>query len=81
MCYHIRRPPLPPPSDRLCSHTHLAPCLHHSSGGIVILGALGALTNDSNISPLFPAYREPPLLLLLRPLADSCILPHAAPPL
>ncbi|KAI7836762.1 hypothetical protein COHA_009400 [Chlorella ohadii] len=26
-------------------------------GGIVILGALGALTNDSEISPLFPAYR------------------------
>lgn len=46
-----------------CARLHRNPnfCVHHAhTGGLVVLGALGALTNDSNISPLFPAYREPP---------------------
>ena len=32
----------------------------HRAGGLVVLGGLGSLTNDSTVSPLFPPYREPP---------------------
>ncbi len=62
-----------------CRRRRLLP-LHHPAlscflpcaGGIVILGALGALTNDSEISPLFPAYRE---LLPLCPLVSPASCP------
>ncbi len=62
------------------AHRHfLPPCLSCSllcTGGIIVLGALGALTNDSDVSPLFPAYRE------LLPLPCRCARPyclHLAP--
>ena len=51
----------------------LQPCLSCSllcTGGIIVLGALGALTNDSDVSPLFPAYRE------LLPLPCRCARPY-----
>ena len=76
-CYHIQPPP-PPLSMQLPPPHACAP-----AGGIIVLGALGALTNDSEVSPIIPPYRErfepprPPLPPLC-PSVDFSYLPRAA---